>query len=139
MNTKVGFTGTRQGLSEIQEVELRKMLDWLRPVEFHHGDCVGADADAQKILRSRCPYSIVVVHPPKDLKARAFCPGHRVLKSKTYIERNHDIVDDTDVLIAAPLTDQEQVRSGTWATVRYAKRMGKQVIILGREFESEAP
>lgn len=46
------------------------------------------------------------------------------------LERNHRIVDACDVLIACPKDAQEQLRSGTWATVRYARKQGKRVIVI---------
>jgi hypothetical protein len=45
--------------------------------------------------------------------------------------------------VACPRTDQEQRRSGTWATVRYARKVGKPVLIIGRDgkikLEKNAP
>jgi hypothetical protein len=40
------------------------------------------------------------------------------------IERNTEIVDDSDHLFAAPKEQFEQLRSGTWATVRRARKKG---------------
>jgi predicted Rossmann fold nucleotide-binding protein DprA/Smf involved in DNA uptake len=48
------------------------------------------------------------------------------------LERNHLIVAACDVLNAAPLQDEEILRSGTWATIRYARKAGKTVIQLKR-------
>lgn len=38
------------------------------------------------------------------------------------LERNHVILDHTDYLLAFPKTRKEVLRSGTWATIRYAKK-----------------
>jgi hypothetical protein len=43
--------------------------------------------------------------------------------------RNHDIVDETELLIACPGELAEAVRSGTWATVRYARKLGRPIVI----------
>ena len=37
--------------------------------------------------------------------------------------RNHKIVGAVHLLIATPKTDKEELRSGTWATIRYAKKV----------------
>ncbi len=48
------------------------------------------------------------------------------------LDRNLRLVAECDVLVAAPLTDAEVRRSGTWATVRYARRRGVPVVMLAR-------
>src|SRR5258706_311318 len=61
------------------------------------------------------------------------CPFSDVmLPAKDYIARNHDIVDDTDILYACP-DGPEKVRSGTWATIRYALKQKKKVVIFHPE------
>lgn len=125
----VGFTGTQVGMTRKQIDNLRAQLPHLMigtaPFEFHHGDCIGADAEAHEVALA-CGYEIVI-HPPEYESKRAFCSGAASVKPpRPYLERNHDIVNAADVLIAAPRTLQEEVRSGTWATVRYWKKTGKQ-------------
>jgi hypothetical protein len=41
--------------------------------------------------------------------------------TRPYLARNKDIVDACTILIATPAQNSEIQRSGTWATVRYAK------------------
>jgi hypothetical protein len=48
------------------------------------------------------------------------------------LDRNRAIVAAVDVLVAAPLEDREVQRSGTWATVRSARRKGIPVVMLSR-------
>lgn len=126
---KVGFTGTQIGMTSKQARVVARMLHGFKPEEFHHGDCVGADADAHSIA-SQIGLKIVI-HPPEYESKRAFCDGDEVRKKKPYLERNHDIVDETDILIATPKSTKEELRSGTWATVRHARKCGKKVIIVG--------
>jgi hypothetical protein len=52
-----------------------------------------------------------------------------LLPEREYLQRNRDIVDATDVLLAAP-DGPERVRSGTWSTVRYAYRAGRGVLLV---------
>lgn len=47
-----------------------------------------------------------------------------------YLQRNKVIVDRCGVLVAAPGEAQEQLRSGTWSTIRYARRVGRPVIMV---------
>lgn len=121
----IGFTGTKRGMTQRQRATVRYLLAELQMTELHHGDCVGADAQAHQeaLLRG----AAVVVHPPADPKLRAYCSGFRVtvLEPREYLKRNGDIVDACEVLICAPKQKAEQVRSGTWTTIRYAKKRGR--------------
>ena len=49
---------------------------------------------------------------------------------RDYLDRNKDIVNNCDLLIAAPKENTEVLRSGTWSTVRYAKQLGVTVVII---------
>ena len=55
------------------------------------------------------------------------------LKPQDYLVRNMNIVNQSDVLIAAPKEEVEVLRSGTWSTIRKARNKGLQVIILDRK------
>lgn len=125
---KLGMTGSRNGMTYCAEKQLKTFLQENDIIEAHHGDCVGADNDFHNIVTEN--NITTVIHPPVDSKARAFCSGSIVLPKKGYIERNHDIVDSTDLLIAFPSSTTEEKRSGTWATIRYARKIGKRVIII---------
>lgn len=128
----IGYTGTQLGMSDRQKAGLRTHLLLAEPgSEFHHGDCTGGDEEAHAIALE-CGLR-VVIHPPINPNKRAFCKGAAVvLESKDYIPRNHDIVDASQLLIAGPKTNDEELRSGTWATVRYARKTGKQRLLLTR-------
>ena len=133
-----GFTGTRQGLDEEQifelEVLLREFKKWhdtthTSPPVFHHGDCIGADDQAASTANWLDYY--VVAHPCFITSQRAYNPCSRiVLTPKAPLERNHDIVEIADYIIACPASQEEEQRSGTWATIRYARKMGKRVTLI---------
>ncbi len=125
----VGFTGTRRGMTLGQKAALQEHLDLNDDIHFlHHGDCIGADAQAHSIALG---FGIQMkIHPPKDQKYRAFCSPGIMAAVRPYLERNHRIVEESDYLIAAPADDHEVLRSGTWTTYRYARRQGKKVLIL---------
>lgn len=46
-----------------------------------------------------------------------------------YMKRNDAIVEHSDVLVAFPKTDEEELRSGTWATIRRARKAGVPVLL----------
>lgn len=128
---RIGFTGTREGMSQQQKEQFILKLYELGVTEFHHGDCIGADADAHDIVREFFPGVKIIIHPPDKTKTQAFKSGDFSHSKKPYIERDRDIVDDTEFLIGAPF-GQEIRRSGTWATIRYARKMNKLHLILER-------
>jgi len=123
----VGFTGTRWGMNPHQMRKLEMMLAYMDICELHHGDCKGADYQAHLLAKK---YSIrTIVHPPVDRIFRAFCDGDIVLPPKSYLQRNRDIVDSVELLIAAPIY-RIWYRSGTWYTIDYARKKGIDVVIL---------
>ncbi len=129
----VGFTGTRHGISHAQ---MRHLFTSLAEIEeecdgivgFHHGDCVGADAEAH-VMAIVLGYR-VIVHPPKYANLRARCHGHEHLEPKGFMKRNYDIVRACSLLLATPCgTEEMSHRSGTWATIRYARKKERKVVI----------
>jgi hypothetical protein len=129
---KVGFTGTHRGASEQQLADARAKLKVLKAAgfdEFHHGWCIGADEQVAAIAKEEG--FRVVAHPglagdPKNLLFRSeFAGNDEVREAKPFIKRDHDIVDETEVMLATPVSREEHVRSGTWTTVRYAKKKGR--------------
>ena len=129
---KVGFTGTRLGMSRVQNTIFTGTLLMAKIgelPEFHHGDCIGADAQAH-LIALKLGF-IIHIHPPSNPKQRAFCTAHHDMTPKPYIERNHNIVDAVELMIATPDEAIEQLRSGTWATIRYAWKRNRKIIIIG--------
>ncbi len=116
-------------MTDTQKLELRQILRYFHRGLFHHGDCIGADAEAHDIARE-FSYG-VEIHPPLESRKRAWCSSMLVHDPKPYLERNHDIVDACHLLIACP-AGPEVMRSGTWATIRYARRTGVPVVIIER-------
>ena len=127
----IGFTGSRNGLTEAQTERLTDLLVEMKPHEFHHGDCVGADEGAFELAHPLGVWTIC--HPPTDPKLRAYTRNSQIRDPKHYLARNHDIVDETDHLIACPGKMEEEGRSGTWATIRHARKTGKPITIIWRD------
>jgi hypothetical protein len=126
----LGFTGTQQGMTLYQRTAFRAFVKMYEPDEFHHGDCIGADADAHKIVRKVCPDCRIVIHPPKNPNKRAHCDYDAILPEKEYLDRNKDIVKVCSTLVATPYEREEQLRSGTWSTVRYARKVNREIALL---------
>ncbi len=126
---KVGFVGSRYGGTEYQHELLDDLLKLIEPSEVHHGDRKGADEKFHLLCQElKIP---IVVHPPNHDELRAFCVDYKQIhEPKSYISRNKDIVNDTDVLIAIPNTLAESFHSDTWATIRYAKKYLKPIITI---------
>ncbi len=122
----IGITGTRYGTTHEQLQEGVLIILREEPDEVHHGDCVGADAEVHHAVGYD---QWIVKHPPIDSKHRAWCEGGLCRDPLPYHVRNHNIVDETDLLLAFP-DGPERLRSGTWSTVRYAEATGKPVTII---------
>jgi hypothetical protein len=127
----IGFTGTRDGMTIDQCQAFAKLVVELGATSFHHGDCVGADADAHDLVRKYLPDTIIIAHPGSEgSELRAHKQADVTAESKPFLERNRDIVDLTNVMIAAPNSPTEKLRSGTWSTMRYAAKQGKKVYVI---------
>jgi len=106
----------------------REIVKIMEPTEVHHGCCEGADQQIGVIARDM--RIRVIAHPPLDESKMAFCPSDEQRPPKAYMARNQDIVDECDVLMAAPKGMKEELRSGTWATVRRARKSERRIVIV---------
>jgi hypothetical protein len=130
MTCKLGVTASRTGLTRDQKDVFKFVAHTVKPYEFHDGDCIGGDEQAHHIIRTEFPRCYMVGHPPENPKQRARQMYHRAHPAKGYIERNHEIVDMVDYMIALPNSKKEKKRSGTWATIRYARKLGRKLTII---------
>ena len=123
----VGFTGTQVGMTEAQVARVSRMLhSWKGWAD--HRDCIGADKQFHGIARSSGLK--VAIHPPSVSSKRAYCTGDIVHPMADYLTRNRQIVDASAGLIATPKSFEEELRSGTWSTIRYARKSKKPVVIV---------
>lgn len=136
--TSIGFTGTRFGMNDLQKEQLHSFLkNIIHPVkrlQFHHGDCIGSDAEADGIARL---YEFEMhIHIPLDTSKCAFrfraTAGDVMYDALPYLKRNKKIVEMCDLLIVAPGSNTEQLISGTWSTKRYAEKINVPFKILQR-------
>ena len=135
MRLKLGVTGTREGMNYSQRFRFSNLMRALRPIlsEFHHGGCVGVDVEVHELVMINSPSCNIIVHPPLSsnyYKKNLLNGEFKLLEPKPYLERNQNIVDACDMLIVVPKTEKEELRSGTWATYRYAKKKKKPIIML---------
>jgi hypothetical protein len=119
----IGFTGTRSGMTDAQKSRVWELVAH-RQFYAHHGDCIGADAEFDAIVRRATNLYGVLIHP-STLPTRAYCtpryPHDVVYDPQPALDRDQDIVNAVSLLIAAPKHPKPVLRSGTWTTVRYAQ------------------
>lgn len=132
---QIGFTGTKNGMTEAQQIVFQEIIQLERQfIGFHHGDCVGADAHAHLLVQTWAhlrPEKVnIYIYPGPWPSLRAYCPGDLIYPPKPPLERNRDIVNAADLMIATPKESHEVLRSGTWATIRYTLKARKPLIII---------
>lgn len=125
---KIGMTGNRDGISHEAKESLKVLLMSINPSEVHHGDCVGADEAFHNICEGLID---IVIHPPTNSSNRAFCENAKeIYETKSYLARNKDIVNNSELLIGLPSSDIEYLRSGTWSTIRFARTLKRPILII---------
>lgn len=129
---RVGFTGTREGMSQHQKEQFALKIVEINPREFHHGDCLGADAEAHDIVRLFLPDTKIVIHPPARDYCRAYKSGDEYRTPLEYLPRDQNIVNESEYMLGAPLVNNREARSGTWYTIRYAWSTKKPTVVLDR-------
>lgn len=130
----IGFTGARRGLTAAQLEALRGWLEvnLVGGEVVHHGACVGADEQFADVVSCLPHVDHVYAHPsdvPGTTSDLALSLADEVCEIRPPLARNKDIVALVDVLLACPAGMAEELRSGTWATVRYARKAGKRILI----------
>lgn len=141
---RLGVTGTRELPTEPQEYHLGLLIHTAIRLTsgdrvFHHGCAIGTDETAHQYALS-IPGILIHGHPGYGAN---FTTAYRmkirpdefttIHQAKRYGERNHDIIRAVNLLIACPLHpehDPRSARSGTWQTVRLARRSRVPAIII---------
>lgn len=118
----IGFTGTQQ--REMTERQIKSFLNLmekhLENNKFHHGLCKGCDAHAHRLIRQHFPNTKIVGHPPINKSKMVSLECDEMRAPLPYLKRNMGIAMESSKIFATPFSVQEEQRSGTWATVRYA-------------------
>lgn len=131
----LGITATRVGLTRRQKTAVIS-LHFTHQLPDHfklrHGGCIGGDEDIHKIFRETSSV-YVIVYPQNALSdsVSTFCvnDADEIRESLPPLVRNRLLVDESSLLIACP-KGGEYMRSGTWATIRYARKVHKEIWIV---------
>lgn len=131
----LGFTGTSRLVPLAQREALARLVLELAPkyVDCTHGGCVGADDLFDEIVCAHTSWRRWIY--PSDIpsmQSRAFCrePDRAaVYEPMPPLHRNGLIVERSAALVACP-RGPEMRRSGTWSTVRLARKRGLPVTIV---------
>ena len=118
---KIGITGTRNGCTEAQFNKLHSILDtYPNATEFHHGDCVGVDAESALLAKELGMK--IVCHPPEKDDLRAYVPYDECREKFSYFKRNRNLVDSVNILIVVPWQSEWSRNGGSWYTRDYARK-----------------
>jgi len=125
-----GFTGTRKGMTGNQKLRLDEFVKELRGCVWHHGCCIGADAESHRIARVRG--LSLHGHPPIQKHMMAEGLEYDALHGEAhFLARDRILVDVTALLFAAPESFRQLNRNGgTWYTRSYALHIGRPVITI---------
>lgn len=131
---RLAFTGTRKGMTPRQHSIVKQILEEFEPDEVSHGGCVGADEEFHQLCISM-QLAYIHVWPSNIQSMQMNYPSHfnvivHVHPPQPPLDRNWDIVREADLVVACPESAQESLRSGTWATVRYADQLNKTIKVI---------
>jgi len=128
----VGTTGTLLGPRPAQYDAFKRFVRRLPIKRFVHGGARGWDTLAHHAVRSHFPDIPIEIRPGRDPGTTVTMPLGRcdIYPALAKLERNMVIVGRIHGLIAVPKQDIEERRSGTWATVRYARKLGCPVYVV---------
>lgn len=118
-------------MTAAQRAAVKALLVALMPDSVVHGGCVGADEDFHYLVREfRIPTDIFwsnlvrkYADIPLDHARVNFAP-------MPPLTRNKIMAALCDILIATPREDTEVLRSGTWATIRRARKFHRRIYII---------
>lgn len=105
-----------------------------------HGCCSGSDVRFHRILREVCGRSVYVAGFPSTHRSRTEeeLDCNFLAEPKPPMARNGDILAiGKDQLLAFPRLMHEELRSGTWATIRLARKLKMSIKIFWRESGKE--
>ena len=134
MSETIGFTGTRHATPAMTDHLERIIAELPADCTVVTGACIGVDALAATLAYQRGLRVHTIVPADRsrvDREWRGWCHTFEEMPhGTTYRDRNQRIVERSTRLIAVPEAPEnapESRRSGTWMTVRIARRLGRPV------------
>lgn len=129
MRPIVGFTGARiERATFAQMRSFARVLELLNPSCFVHGDCIGWDYAAACWVAENIRDCVIHKYPSNLRATQANGPGAFMAEPAPPLERNTTIVRVSQIMVACPKEASEQLRSGTWSTVRRARKAGRPLV-----------
>lgn len=141
----VGVTGTRNRLSPTQRGALGRQLASLGLIYqgrlvLHHGCCKGADEAAHQITRRLGHRWSIQGHPGQDAEGESCSRAQGIMRdldvvhqSKLYEDRDRDITEASDILVALPAypeVDPRSHQSRTWQTIQMMRALNRRIILI---------
>ena len=143
------FTGTRAGTTPAQLLAVFNLISADLPERFLHGGAPGADEEIdglvaplywehgtgeQRLLGVIMPIQVFPADAERQaywLQQKEYSAIRDVYQPQDPLKRDRIMARLCDRLIACPKEQTSEVlRSGTWATVRYAREAGKPVTLV---------
>lgn len=143
---RIGFTGTRNGMTKQQKEVIEDLLLKCQAVSSEQGVaidgvCVGSDTDFNKLAKEALyhtkGYPGHSMKNPTDLTFRGDGEYDELEESDTHFARNRRIVNDTNVLFATPYSNNLDGPGGTNFTISYARKRNKPVYVVYPDGETE--
>lgn len=130
-----GVTGTRHGAAKEQRASLLIRIHRITErangrfeLWLIHGGCAGVDVETHAICKGFGWYTWVL---PGSNGAHRNCKNADIIENpRPFLDRNRLIVDRCHAIHALPKGYLEERRSGTWATVRYARSMSRRLVMI---------
>src|SRR5688572_30100850 len=106
---KIGFTGTRKGMTAAQKETVAQLLEQYAHDELHHGCCEGADRECHALEHSNAP---IEGHPSTIGGQEQWAMRHCTVVHPPLppLDRNSVIVATCDMMIATPGEFKEVIR-----------------------------
>jgi hypothetical protein len=112
----IGVTGTQKGGTAAQLYTFKLLIK--HGNVYRGGVCIGADEQTAVIAKAEGLY--LIGHPPIKLskKSKLLDIYDEMCEPKEYLDRDVDIAVKSSAGIGVPKGFEEEMRSGTWYTIR---------------------